>query len=195
VWALDQAETELAGSAAALERQRQVRFLLHFAGDVHQPLHAATYFSAQFPSGDRGGNSWPVAGAPPAPYPITELHALWDEGAGQWTANLYRPLNASGRAWLRALGDRVRALHPPASLAPQIALREPMAWANESYTIADEFVYTAPQAPTPLPAAYLSKAADICLERLAIAGYRLATALEALFGSNKTAGFARVRLA
>jgi len=194
VWAIGQAETELGGAAAALERERQVRFLIHFAGDVHQPLHAATYFSDQFPQGDRGGNSWPVARGPPAPYPITELHALWDEGAGLWTANLRRPLNATGRAWLQALGDRVRAAYPPASLAPQIAERDPMAWANESYALADGFVYTAPQAPTRLPPAYLAKAEEVCLERIAIAGYRLATALEALF-NGKPAGFARVRRA
>lgn len=52
---------------------QELSFLIHFAGDIHQPLHAAT-------DGDRGGNCVELAN------PIqhqkkaatTELHAVWD---------------------------------------------------------------------------------------------------------------------
>lgn len=54
VWAIDNAEATLEAAAAAkLDRERQLRFIVHFIGDVHQPLHASDYFSSAFPSGDR----------------------------------------------------------------------------------------------------------------------------------------------
>jgi hypothetical protein len=52
----------------------EAAFLIHFVGDIHQPLHAAN-------NGDRGGNcvnlTTPISH--PAPErPTTELHAVWD---------------------------------------------------------------------------------------------------------------------
>jgi hypothetical protein len=52
-----------------------LRLLIHYLGDLHQPLHAAEAFSIQFPNGDRGGNSWNISSGNPN---ITQLHALWD---------------------------------------------------------------------------------------------------------------------
>ena len=60
-----------------------LRYILHFIGDVHQPLHTVS-------NGDRGGNCVPITIAlvnPPEP-PTEDarhnwrpnLHALWDEG-------------------------------------------------------------------------------------------------------------------
>ena len=190
MWAIDTAEAELEAAATAqLERARQLRFMIHFTGDIHQPLHAATYFSSQFPDGDRGGNSWPIAGAPPA----TELHALWDEGLGQWTTNLRRPLNATGFAWVAALSAKVRDLYPVAALGPEIAVTNVTAWAVESHAFAETFVYTAPQAPTEIPAAYIAEGQRIVLKQLAIAGYRLAAALEFVLTTPTAAVYARVQ--
>ncbi len=176
VWAINNAEGTLESSAAAkLDKARMLRFLIHFVGDVHQPLHAADYFSSQFPppDGDRGGNSWDIAGA----LPSTELHAYWDGGLGQWTSNLHRPLNSTGTQWLEDMSAKVRALYPASSLSKYLAVTNASAWALESFTIADTFVYTAPQAPTPIPASYTSQGQQIVLKQLAIAGYRLADAL------------------
>jgi hypothetical protein len=180
VWAIDTSDATLEEAAAArLDKARALRFAVHFVGDIHQPLHAASYFSPQFPTGDAGGNAWKISGAPPA----TELHALWDEGAGQWTQNLRRPLNASGFDWLTALSAKVMGLHPVASLQPQIAEHNVTAWAYESNAIAADFVYTAPQAPARIPPAYLQQADAIILRQVAIAGYRLAAALELILAA------------
>ena len=37
-----------------------IRFLIHFIGDLHQPLHIITMYSDNFlpPGGDNGGNSF-----------------------------------------------------------------------------------------------------------------------------------------
>ncbi|OQR99921.1 hypothetical protein THRCLA_06335 [Thraustotheca clavata] len=57
-----------------------VRYLLHVFGDMHQPLHAVTGISSDFPNGDLGGNSYALR----QPCVATNLHAYWD-GVG----NLY----------------------------------------------------------------------------------------------------------
>ena len=33
-----------------------IRMLIHFTGDMHQPLHTTSRFSKDFPHGDQGGN-------------------------------------------------------------------------------------------------------------------------------------------
>jgi hypothetical protein len=51
-----------------------MRLLIHYLGDVHQPLHCTALVNGQYPKGDRGGNSFPI-------HPredINELHAVWD---------------------------------------------------------------------------------------------------------------------
>ncbi len=42
----------------AEERSIDLCWLLHLLGDVHQPLHCVSFFSAQFSQGDQGGNSF-----------------------------------------------------------------------------------------------------------------------------------------
>ena len=163
--------------AATLDRARQLRFIIHFMGDIHQPLHAATYFSSQFPDGDRGGNSWPIAGFSWT----TELHALWDGGLGQWFGDIPRPLNASGVAWISNFTSRIAEAHPASSLGPEIADVNVTSWASASHDLAATVAYTAPQAPTPIPAAYIAAGEALCLKQIAIAGYRLATLLEYIF--------------
>ena len=55
-----------------------LRILLHVVGDIHQPLHAATRVSTEFPKGDQGGNLVRLDNTPIA----KNLHAYWDKGAG-----------------------------------------------------------------------------------------------------------------
>ena len=177
IWALEQGSATLRNSSATLQKARMLRFLIHIAGDIHQPLHASDYFSAQFPSGDLGGNKWPIRVPPPFPYPSTNLHSYWDEGLGRWTQQLRRPLNSSGKAWVGALSAEVRAEFPAASLQPEIKDANVTAWAAQAHAIAEEFVYSAPQAPDKIPAAYTAEGQGIVLKQLALAGYRLADTL------------------
>lgn len=192
VWAIEDSDSTLeAPSSTTTDKARALRFLVHIVGDVHEPLHAADYFDAQFPAptGDRGGNSWQIAGARPA----TNLHSLWDQGLGQWSAQLRRPLNATGTAWVAALSAKVRGLFPQNALAPFIAEHNVSQWAVESHALAETFVYTAPQAPTAISAKYIATGKQLALQQLAIAGYRLATALELVLSAPRDAVYARVR--
>jgi len=51
-----------------------LRLLIHFMGDIHQPLHCLTRLDKEFPQGDKGGNSFPLKSHDG----VDELHALWD---------------------------------------------------------------------------------------------------------------------
>lgn len=83
-----------------LSRSFSLRYLIHIIGDIHQPLHGTTYFSNQFPDGDRGGNSWKVTY--PANPDITNLHALWDACVDQY-GSLWTPLPQSDYTLLRTI--------------------------------------------------------------------------------------------
>ena len=53
-----------------------LRLVIHYTGDIHQPLHTTSAIDHTYPSGDRGGNdeTMPEKGDSG----VNELHALWD---------------------------------------------------------------------------------------------------------------------
>ena len=63
--------------------------MLHLIGDMHQPLHCATYYSTAYHTGDRGGNEQliKVNGR------VLDLHTYWDGLIG--TSTRYGVIAAS----------------------------------------------------------------------------------------------------
>jgi hypothetical protein len=51
-----------------------MRLMMHYAGDIHQPLHATARVNNDYPAGDRGGNSFPI----PSIDGAKNLHSVWD---------------------------------------------------------------------------------------------------------------------
>ena len=51
-----------------------LRFLIHFVGDIHQPLHCLARIDDNYQAGDKGGNLFPV----PNHYSADNLHSVWD---------------------------------------------------------------------------------------------------------------------
>jgi len=71
-----------------------VRFIIHFVGDAHQPLHCLARDTDFHPSGDRGGNDFPID--PITDWdkrPVANLHSFWDMGGGSFI-RVKRPLSA-----------------------------------------------------------------------------------------------------
>src|SRR5712691_5688886 len=87
-----------------------VRYLLHFVGDIHQPLHAIT-------NGDRGANCLPVAyfKQPPQEHDngdyTPNLHAVWD------ASTIRTLMNAKGLTDARALAGYLAQTQFPQSVA------------------------------------------------------------------------------
>lgn len=52
--------------------------MIHYFGDVHQPLHSVSRYTADYPDGDMGGNLFTIDPIGPVGDTADNLHALWD---------------------------------------------------------------------------------------------------------------------
>ena len=150
------------------ERLLALKFLLHFIGDEHQPLHASD-------NHDRGGNCVPVA---LGGVRTTNLHAWWDTAVVQML----------GMDPAAVAAQLTRQITPAQKAAWEAG--DSRAWAQESYSVAKSSVYTLntspgcgrDAAPISLPDAYVAQARATAALQLERAGVRLAKVLNAALG-------------
>jgi S1/P1 Nuclease len=154
----------IAGHASDDIKSYDLVWLEHLVGDVHQPLHATSRFSADIPKGDRGGNSVALCAHPCR----NELHAYWDDVLG----------TSKNPATAITAADKLAA--PPAA---QAAIADDHVWITESFQAARQFVYASPVGPGAGPytlnAAYKSRARAEAKDRIELAGVRLANLINA----------------
>jgi hypothetical protein len=135
-------------------------WLIHLVGDLHQPLHATTRFTADATAGDEGGNLVAVSCSKSSACP-RELHAVWDDILGTATS----PTTAIAYAKTLAV--------PTGGAAQQPA----DVWADESLQMAQADAYAGIGDKTTgahkLSGAYLAKAKADAKARVALAGARL----------------------
>lgn len=153
-------------------------FLYHLVGDVHQPLHAATRYTAAHPDGDAGGNGFTLK--PTADSPARSLHFFWDAAGGRFGYDSpKRPrgvLDDETRARLRQYADELMRQFPP-EREPAWQNTDPHAWVVESNQIARTFAYVRTKEGETPSAEYVREAQRVSGERIALAGYRLAAVL------------------
>jgi hypothetical protein len=155
-------------------------FLIHFVGDIHQPLHAAT-------NADRGGTCQRVNVTPAE----ENLHYAWDDAV---VAVLEKQF---GTTEPEATARKLEALYPAAGdLATwKPGESEQIAW--ESHQLAETDVYSAlkipgrpctlhscdPATKTPITpsAAYMDREGQVAGRQLAKAGHRLAALLNQIW--------------
>lgn len=146
---------------AAPERAAALKFLVHFAGDLHQPLHAGD-------RGDRGGNDVQAVffNKP------TNLHSVWDtailETALQRDPSLKARLEKQAGFWERR----------------RLAKGSVDDWAWETRDVSRDVAYAPLPASRPavLGDAYQRRAAPAVQLQIRRAGLRLASLLNAAFG-------------
>ena len=188
------------------KRAIHLAWIFHLAGDVHQPLHAASRVTERSDEreGDRGGNGFGLDEW------NRNLHAFWDGALdGQFRAGLRQRLvtelaresgepptpeqfwAALGEARDRefeGLKDRIaseaRSRHPlDDATRAELKSGDFEAWAQESNQIVRASLYPADLARGAAPrAAYADQAYDTALRRAALAGYRLADLLRQMLG-------------
>jgi nuclease S1 len=194
----------LTASSDPISKGNALRFLLHFIGDMHQPLHATT-------NGDRGGNCVPVTYHDRVPEQndrgdwSPNLHGVWD-------SNMIRTFMSARRLGdARALASYIAATLPlPISVAKVTPTRDTVVgWAQQAHAIGQTVVYA--RLPIAVPAepasaAILASCADnhgiarrmlakrevidsryegasipVILRQLRAAGLRLAAVLKAAY--------------
>lgn len=143
-------------------RAEALRFLIHFVGDVHQPLHDED-------NGDRGGNRVQVV----LGRRHTNLHAVWDVDV------------------VRALGHDPEevALRLEREITPaekrEWSAGSAVQWANEAHQIAQREIYgrisgqIGTDAPIVLTLQYPRQESAVAAQQLEKAGVRLAAVLNA----------------
>lgn len=85
-----------------------LRLLIHYIGDIHQPLHDVSRYSEDFKDGDMGGNLYMLEEKDG----INELHALWDSTIYEWDQDVPLPLSQSGWDFLGDISKTLREEHP-----------------------------------------------------------------------------------
>src|SRR5262249_44866257 len=123
------------------ERAAAVRYILHFAGDIHQPLHCTT-------NGDKGGNCVPVAFFKDKPNPkkddngavipdtyTPELHGIWDRQMVE------KDMKANNATTSQAYADFLDAAFAPDFPMWQAEAISPADWAWDSHEHAEDIAY------------------------------------------------------
>jgi hypothetical protein len=157
-------------AASDAEKAVALCWILHLAGDMHQPLHTVALFSAAyFPTGDRGGNNIEVVWG----NETRNLHAVWDGLPSDMD-----DLSPSSRTRRSIDSDEV----------DDQAIDE---WLSHHANLADKFVYSPPvreqllerlgneESPViEVSSAYLVAARSIVRRQVNLAGHRIARLLE-----------------
>jgi len=158
----------------ASDRAIGIAWVLHLVGDVHQPLHCSARVTPEDPDGDRGGGAFPLAA------PDQNLHIYWDAMVDKAVS---RQSNETFGAYFLRVAAVIEALHPKASLQDELKPGEFEAWARESLTAAQIYIYPPSLRRGEAPdVAYREMGATIALKRAALSGYRLAAMLQRLLG-------------
>jgi nuclease S1 len=172
----------LADRTQPLEARRDaLKFIVHFVGDVHQPMHASNH-------PDKGGNDFQISlrtRLVPESYARsryidgvmgTNLHSVWDYYIlGE--VGIDKP-GAPGLG-LKGYADRLDALPWPPEAG---AVSAPPAWAGESCRLVDaRGLY--PAAPGKLDPAYLDTMRPLAEQRVRQAAWRLAKLLDDTLGA------------
>ena len=163
---IDQFTTELRDSSTPqAEKILALKFLMHFVGDVHQPLHAADHH-------DRGGNTVQVLFAKRTK--PDNLHAYWDD-------ELVDRLGQDPKTVAAALTKQISTTQ-----AGEWSKGSSADWAKESFGLAKDVSYNftgeaiADDHGTSVPhldATYDNRALPVVREQLSKAGVRLAATL------------------
>jgi hypothetical protein len=170
--------TKIVADKTALAEKRSIHlcWLMHLAGDSHQPLHSAALFTThRFRSGDRGGNYLQFAHG-------WNLHAFWDEQVSN-----DEPFETL-RILATDLGQNKKLQAAGQSAATKL---DPGQWLDESFAIANQYAYT-PEVlekiaareghshlgPLDLAPKYKTDAEEVVERRAVEAGHRLAATIK-----------------
>ena len=154
-------------AAQKLAEQQALSFVVHFIGDIHQPLHAADR------DGDSGGNAEHVSFFGTDSSGKLKLHTIWDN-------EIVSRVSPTETLLTGAIAMEI------SQASGETDSGDPMTWALQSYGYARDVAYNGiPAEPAhsttdvaTLGADYQNKAAPVVRIQIARAGVRLADALK-----------------
>jgi hypothetical protein len=150
------------------QKREALKFLIHFVGDIHQPLHAGR-------KGDKGGNSIQIQSfLNRHPAKGFNLHQVWDDLIIQ-----------TGTRDSRQYAEQLLTHLSKGQEVEYLKQSEPLAWLEESHRLAVSNAYvnadgTQIRGGERLDSDYLRRNRPVINEQLTKAGVRLAALLERL---------------
>lgn len=156
-----------------------LRYLLHFAGDIAQPLHCSTAVSSSRTTGDFGGNTFYLTTNAISSW--NNLHSLWDAGGGFLTNSIGRPLTAFGQDILSNKVATIETHYPYDYTTNTTVIPNSMAWAQEGLGLAQSTAYAGLVQNSSPTTNYLNTVMATTEQRMAAGGHRLADLLNTLF--------------
>lgn len=169
-----------APSASDAAKAEALRFVIHFVGDVHQPLHCVSRVSRRLPHGDEGGNRFGLKD-PNRLDNRYNLHKYWDNGMERFPRMgpdyAPPPMQEIGPAAQRAM-----QAYPESSADWRAGGAEDFqAWALEGSELAKRYAYRGVGRGKVPSRRYEEQAFRVAEEQVARAGYRLARLLNGIW--------------
>ena len=171
----------LRNSPDKAKQAQALRLIIHFVGDIHQPLHNVARISQAHKQGDRGGNLFAIT--VPGQIDPTNLHSYWDGGIDTFPPS--GPPPGYDPPPLSKIPPAVAiARQGNPATDPKLKLNEPFnfkLWSDESFALAKDVAYKGIQEGGQPSPAYKAKAIPVVRRRVAWGGYRLAALLNAIW--------------
>jgi len=163
-------------SLDSADQADSLRFLLHFIGDIHQPLHTEAE--------ELGGNHIQVE----FDGRRTNLHSIWDTNIPEKMRGKHN-LQATAKAWATELFQAAQSRLGPNSLAAECqdlntAEKCALAWATEANAWICKMVLKDDVADQELGGEYFNEAVPIVEELIEKAGRRLGAWINALYAQH-----------
>jgi hypothetical protein len=164
------------------ERAKALRFLIHFVGDVQQPLHCASLVTKGRLTGDQGGNLFTIKIPAGGAIKDQKLHGYWDGGIGDFPKPGPPPTFVPPS--LTEVATAAKSIMTEFPDTNQLWKRggpfHYEQWAAESFDLAQRVVYNIKPNTQP-SSAYNTTARKTARERVAWGGYRLAELLNTIW--------------
>lgn len=159
-------------------------WFLHIAGDLHQPLHAASRVTDLDPGGDKGGNAFLLAAPDALPEKADRernlnrrmnLHRWWD---GVYIRSYAARTNEPDSVYVPRIAAEFTKKYPARNYRNHLLVGLYDEWAVESFGIVKTKLYPASLIRDRPPSKqYRRMTARVAAERITLAGYRIAAAL------------------
>jgi hypothetical protein len=184
VWASNEAKGILRNTHSSLIDDRlnksiYLRMLIHFYGDLHQPLHNVSLVTEEFPKGDQGGNLFKIKYGK-----FKELHSLWDTCVGNYD-DITAPLTKKKFDYIDSIAKKVMKKYSRSrkDIKERLEVTSVKEISDEGIQFAIDNVYKGIKNGDTPSDDYIKKNQEFMDQQLAVAGYRLTDLFKTLFAN------------
>jgi len=168
-------------SASDADKAIALAWILHLAGDIHQPLHDSAKVTKYDPKGDQGGNLFMLSPKGATGENRVTLHWYWDSIVGR---NIPRVNDACDSDYLPAIAQQMMLKYPSAKMQNRLKIGKFDDWQQEGFQIASTKLYPTSLKFGEMPSeGYKKQAFEIAQEQITLAGYRMGEMLNQIFAN------------